>query len=230
MARKSLKATPASAARSSSKRAAPDKPTPTRQSKRAKATPAKSSYFEHDSDGSDQEVAPASSEEEGGSNASDFEDAESKDASSESEPEIESSEEEAKPKKGTPRGRAAQRSTLPMHKKQANEKELWKPGAKLTPGTQLIIKKPKAREAGDTPYADDTIHPNTMLFLSDLAANNDRVWLKSTSPYPLCKVYPWRRAHGASLAQLSTFVVGIVPATQLELPYVGGVAANSHSA
>jgi hypothetical protein len=186
MVRKSTKATPASAARSSSKRAAPEKPTPTRQSKRAKATPAKSAYFEHDSDGSDKDVASPSSEEEGGSNASDFEDAESKDASSESEPEVESSEEEeVKPKKGTPRGRAAQRSTLPVHKKQADEKELWKPGAKLAPGTQLIIKKPKAREAGDTPYSDDTIHPNTMLFLGDLAANNDRVWLKSTS-HALC--------------------------------------------
>jgi len=60
-------------------------------------------------------------------------------------------------------------------------KDLSKPGVKtgLGPGTQVIIKKPKARDAGDTPYSDEIIHPNTMLFLKDLAANNNRQWLKS---------------------------------------------------
>ena len=60
-------------------------------------------------------------------------------------------------------------------------KELLKPGVKtgLGPGTQVVMKKPKARSAGKTPYTDDTIHPNTMLFLGDLAANNNRDWLKS---------------------------------------------------
>jgi hypothetical protein len=37
---------------------------------------------------------------------------------------------------------------------------------------------PKAREAGDTPYANDRIHPNTLLFLKELKANNNRDWLK----------------------------------------------------
>ncbi len=37
---------------------------------------------------------------------------------------------------------------------------------------------PKAREAGDTPYEDARIHPNTFLFLKDLKANNNREWLK----------------------------------------------------
>jgi hypothetical protein len=37
---------------------------------------------------------------------------------------------------------------------------------------------PQAREAGDTPYADDRIHPNTLLFLKELKANNNRDWLK----------------------------------------------------
>jgi len=60
-------------------------------------------------------------------------------------------------------------------------KDLSRPGVKtgLGPGTQVIIKKPKARDVGDTPYSDETIHPNTMLFLQDLAANNNRQWLKS---------------------------------------------------
>lgn len=63
-------------------------------------------------------------------------------------------------------------------------KDLSRPGVKtgLGPGTQVIIKKPKARDAGDTPYSDETIHPNTMLFLKDLAANNNRQWLKSKPP------------------------------------------------
>lgn len=64
---------------------------------------------------------------------------------------------------------------------QSTKSELWRPGVPTgsEPGTQVIIKKPKARDAGKTPYTDSTIHPNTMLFLEDLAANNDRGWLKS---------------------------------------------------
>ena len=60
-------------------------------------------------------------------------------------------------------------------------KELLKPGVKtgMEPGTRVVIKKPKARDAGSTPYSDETIHPNTMLFLQDLTANNNRQWLKS---------------------------------------------------
>ena len=58
--------------------------------------------------------------------------------------------------------------------------ELWRPGVKVDvePGREVFIKLPKAREAGKTPYKDETIHPNTMLFLKDLKANNDREWLK----------------------------------------------------
>lgn len=67
-------------------------------------------------------------------------------------------------------------------------KDLSKPGVKtgLGPGTQVVIKRPKARDPGDTPYSDEIIHPNTMLFLEDLAANNNRQWLKSelSSFYP----------------------------------------------
>jgi hypothetical protein len=40
------------------------------------------------------------------------------------------------------------------------------------------VRFPQAREAGDTPYADDQIHPNTLLFLKELKANNNRGWLK----------------------------------------------------
>lgn len=47
------------------------------------------------------------------------------------------------------------------------------------PGKQVIVRVPKPRQAGDTPYEDHTIHPNTLLFLKDLAKNNRREWLKS---------------------------------------------------
>nr|OQO15840.1 hypothetical protein B0A51_17555 [Rachicladosporium sp. CCFEE 5018] len=62
--------------------------------------------------------------------------------------------------------------------------ELWREGVKagLGPGKQLIIKRPKARPAGKVPYADERIHPNTLLFLEELKANNDREWLKMHDP------------------------------------------------
>jgi hypothetical protein len=51
------------------------------------------------------------------------------------------------------------------------------PGS-LPDGLEVRIKRPQARKAGATPYMDETIHPNTFLFLGDLAANNQREWLK----------------------------------------------------
>ncbi|OAX79010.1 hypothetical protein ACJ72_06674 [Emergomyces africanus] len=65
-------------------------------------------------------------------------------------------------------------------KKTDKGKELWREGVKagLGPGKEVFIKLPKPRDAGDTPYEDNTIHPNTMLFLKDLKANNQREWLK----------------------------------------------------
>lgn len=185
MPRKSARTSLASAPRSSSKRAAPSKATPKRQSKRTKSTTTKSSYFEHDSDFDDEEPPLTSSDEVGVEKASDFEEYASDGTSDESDHEgEETSEDDVKPKKKTPKSTAQKQASIPMRKKHADEKELWKPGAKLPEGTQLIIKKPKARDAGDTPYTPDTIHPNTFLFLKDLAANNDRQWLKSKSFYP----------------------------------------------
>ncbi|KNG80633.1 hypothetical protein ANOM_010632 [Aspergillus nomiae NRRL 13137] len=61
------------------------------------------------------------------------------------------------------------------------DKQLWKEGVRtgLGPGKEVFIKKPKAREAGAVPYQEDTLHPNTFLFLVDLAENNERPWLKA---------------------------------------------------
>ncbi|KEY76511.1 hypothetical protein BA78_3817 [Aspergillus fumigatus] len=61
------------------------------------------------------------------------------------------------------------------------DKELWREGVStgLGPGKEVFIRKPKARDPGDIPYQDHTLHPNTMLFLQDLAKHNDRQWLKA---------------------------------------------------
>lgn len=105
-------------------------------------------------------IKQASSDEDDNAVASDYEEHSEKELSSESAPDDSASEEETKPSKTTPRGRSAKSTALPSHMK--NGDDLWKAGAKLAPGTQVIIKKPKARDAGDTPYKDSTIHPNTM--------------------------------------------------------------------
>lgn len=70
-----------------------------------------------------------------------------------------------------------------------------KPGAITSSGTgpgskkQVIVRIPKPRTAGDTPYEDHTIHPNTFLFLKDLAQNNRRDWLKSDNTHILIHEY-----------------------------------------
>lgn len=60
------------------------------------------------------------------------------------------------------------------------DKELWREGVStgLGPGKEVFIRKPKARDPGNIPYQDRTLHPNTLLFLRDLAKHNDRQWLK----------------------------------------------------
>lgn len=160
-------------AAANAKRPAAD--TPNRTSKRARATTRKS-YVERDTDSDASARADSPDDGESGE-ASDFEAKSEKDLTSESEPEADASEEEPVSKKATSR-RQVPKTSASIHKKQATEKDLWKPGAKLEPGTQLVIKKPKAREAGDTPYTESTIHPNTMLFLEEIKENNDRQWLK----------------------------------------------------
>ena len=173
MARKSTRQSVASAPRNSSKRPAPAKTTPTRQAKRTKATSTKSAYPEHDPDNEEKDDTEKESgyeEEAASSNVSS--------PASESDNEVVSSEEDVKPRKKGKKG-IPKKETVVAVRAETKDKELQRPGAKLPPGIQFIIKKPKAREARATPYADDTIHPNTMLFLKDLAANNDREWLKS---------------------------------------------------
>ncbi|KAF8861882.1 hypothetical protein BDZ45DRAFT_671460 [Acephala macrosclerotiorum] len=62
------------------------------------------------------------------------------------------------------------------------EKKLKKQGWKKTKGkdgkTQMVMDIPQPKDAGNTPYEDERMHPNTMDFLRDLKKNNRREWLK----------------------------------------------------
>lgn len=195
--RKSSTTTATPASTSSRKRLSTTTSTPTRQSKRvktsdhtstAKATPKKSQHFHHDDEDKGEEEEEQFSEPESviSKEESGYEDEDESAVPSPSESEDEedyySDSEDVKPKK---RARSkAQGNHGTMTPKSANGKELWRQGVKagLGPGNQVVIKKPKAREAGNTPYKEDTIHPNTLLFLKDLKKNNDREWLKMNDP------------------------------------------------
>jgi hypothetical protein len=178
------------------KRANSIKQTETVASKRArrqsstKTTPVKSQHFNHGSSEEEEEASNVESPEE---HTSDYEDQDIEESaqSASDEPDESDYSSLAGSKKTPSRGQSQKKAgnssnrgamTKSEGKKTTlSSKDLLRHGVKtgLGPGTQVVIRKPKAREAGSTPYTDDTIHPNTMLFLSDLAANNDRQWLKS---------------------------------------------------
>ena len=160
-----------------------------------KATPTKSQYFQEgrgndtQSGSQDDEDASAPDEDEdedddsasapeedlsefGSAPESDDEENDEEDDDEEYESEIE------QPKS---RRKSASAKSTPGSSKKQSGGELWREGVKtgLGPGQEVIIKKPKARPAGKVAYSDETIHPNTLLFLKDLKGNNNREWLKS---------------------------------------------------
>src|SRR5579871_5885375 len=151
-----------------------------RQSSSAKRT-SKSKYFREEYS----EDPGSSSDQHLSEEFSEFEEAESSDASVEEDEDLnDESFDESKARRSRQNrdhGKAAKLEKSPSQKGTSKNigklraKDLSRPGVKtgLGPGTQVIIKKPKARDAGDTPYSDESIHPNTMLFLKDLAANNN---------------------------------------------------------
>ncbi|MCJ1309315.1 hypothetical protein MMC25_002974 [Agyrium rufum] len=165
------------------------------------ATLKKSQYFEHDPVTSGSEASSAIDNEESGY---EDEDPSASALSSPPESEEEDEEDEDEDDYGKARGR---RKSAPSNKNTSTAgaetglgrgrvsaaaevngnghvakkgEELWRPNAKINakPGEEVFIKLPKARQPGNTPYKDHTIHPNTMLFLGDLKKNNDREWLK----------------------------------------------------
>ncbi|KAK1824775.1 hypothetical protein LTR12_000832 [Friedmanniomyces endolithicus] len=173
MARKSERLSTGTGSGAAHKRVASTTAIPRSEAKRPKtkkATPTKSQHFQADEDAEDEEGEPSSGDDDIDSAFDDDGDA----SSSEAEPVDDdfNSGSEDKPKqrkKPAPRKTARNPGAASAHEGQQTN---------LEPGTQLIIRKPKARPAGKTPYGDSTIHPNTLLFLKDLAANNNREWLK----------------------------------------------------
>lgn len=136
-----------------------------------KSTDKKSKYFEPESSAESDPEANDSGEDSG--SAYEDKDEESSPAP-ESEPEEPSdSEEDSKSHTKGKQGRSSSG-------KPAKGKELWREGVRtgLSPGKEVFFSKPKARDPGDVPYEDETLHPNTRLFLLDLAENNDREWFK----------------------------------------------------
>lgn len=172
----------------------PSNATPNRRSKRIKSspvtlatpkktTPKKSQFFGHESTYYSSEPESVIERE-----ASGYEDEDESASAVSSPPESEVDQEEdytsaeeapRKRKPGRKPGRKSTSGTVTASEPVKGQ-ELWRPGVKtgLAPGEAMFIKLPKAREAGKTPYQDDTVHPNTMAFLGDLKENNDREWLK----------------------------------------------------
>ncbi|KAF1991583.1 hypothetical protein K402DRAFT_128393 [Aulographum hederae CBS 113979] len=176
MVRRSTRKSAGSAPTSSAKRPASSSgPGPLKQAKAAKAshrkTPAKSSYFSAEDEDEEKSDAESEALEESG-----YED-EDEDASKTSETESEafpSGSDDEPPKR---KGRSLKAKPA-VPSKSFTSMEAQDPDVTTEPSGRVIIKKPKPREAGSTPYKDETIHPNTVLFLKDLAANNNRPWLK----------------------------------------------------
>jgi hypothetical protein len=194
--------------------------------RQAKSTSSKSKYFEAE----DSEPESESDESVGGSSESAYEEAKDEPSSSdEAEPEEPSDSDEDTKKKPSVRGK--QRQSISDETDTLKGKELWREGVRtdLQPGQEVIIAKPKARDAGKTPYQDETLHPNTRLFLIDLASNNDRQWMKGkcnttrlASGWLTCAAHD--PDYRAAKKDFETFVdaltpkIGQVDATVPELP------------
>lgn len=209
MARKSqrLSAGAAKVASSTHKRAASNTSLPgtdTKKSRTKKATPTKSQYFskvpsggssagaiseqdqsatEHDANDEDDEDFSSAPEDDLSAYGSAAESEAGEDDDDDNDDEYESEIEDPKSRRKSMSKKSGSAATT----KSSKGTELWREGVKtgLGPGQQVIIKKPKARPAGKVPYSDDTIHPNTLLFLKDLKGNNNREWLKSEFRSPL---------------------------------------------
>lgn len=160
-----------------------------KKAKTQKVTPTKSQYFTNDDksesnigagndEDSDDEMLSSAPEDELSEFESDVEADEDDEANEDDD--YDSEDDAPKPSKNSAAGKGATAVSASGSKKGS---EVWREGVKtgLGPGKQLVIKKAKARLTGKVPYADETIHSNTLLFLTDLKANNDREWLKSKS-------------------------------------------------
>ncbi|MCJ1335795.1 hypothetical protein MMC09_001069 [Bachmanniomyces sp. S44760] len=175
---------PASTPRRQSKRAKATSVTPVQAKVTPRATPKQSKYFEKAHESSEEPESDIEDEVSGYEDEDLSASAVSSPPGSDMEDGIEEDDynsEEEKPKRRASTKKVAISSRLNNVVNGGRKgQELWRPGVKadVEPGQEVFIKLPKAREAGKTPYKPSTIHPNTILFLSDLKKNNDREWLK----------------------------------------------------
>lgn len=197
MARKSERLSSSAKAAPVHKRAASTTATPSAEAKRSKkATPTKSQYFEAPDDfaaGEDDQDESISENEDGSDFGEEPDEVQSSEA--EEDDDYDSEDEPKSRKKSTSHAGATSAAAIRM-----KGSEVWRSGIKagLGPGNQVVIKKPTARPAGKTPYSDETIHPNTLLFLKELKEHNDRQWLKSKS-CPAHDIFMTRRYHGRAV-------------------------------
>jgi hypothetical protein len=80
--------------------------------------------------------------------------------------------------KVTKKGNKSKKVKLDSSASEEEDEEEEDSDSESRPPKVTIIPLPKAREAGDVPYEDGRIHENTMLFLKDLKANNNREWMR----------------------------------------------------
>lgn len=150
-----------------------------------KSTAKKSKYF----DGSETDESPSDDEDDSGSSYGQDEATEDDQSAGEEAISDEESEENVPKRRGRgrPASSAKTQNTDPVEDEKSSptqtdnkSKELWREGVRtgLGPGKEVFIRKPKPRDLGGIDYKDDTIHPNTILFLKDLKKNNERQWLK----------------------------------------------------
>jgi hypothetical protein len=180
MPRRSLRVSDSTALRSSSKRPSTSEETTGKEGPKTKR--AKLPVLPKKAKEPSPELSLESSESEEDDEVSGYEDSNVDEEESDDGPQEEPLEEESTSRRqstGTVQKNGFGKTATPRGRSKA-EKDLSVAGVKggLGPGTQVVIKKPRARSPGDTPYTDETIHPNTMLFLEELAANNNRQWLK----------------------------------------------------
>jgi hypothetical protein len=167
MARKSQRLSSSIKERPAHKRAASNSAVSAPSTKRSKKgtapkqTPTRSQYFK---DGSDGEMDLDEHSESDDEDASEFVDDDEDSPPAEDEEDEDDYDSEDKPKRSM---------------KSTSKGSTTASTAVRRPGVEVVFKKPKPRPAGKTPYEDATIHPNTLLFLADLKANNNRQWLKS---------------------------------------------------
>lgn len=195
----------------------PSEAAPTRQSKRIKSSPITSATgilsTTHKSHSFGKKSGSSNAESAIENEGSGYEDEDESASVMSSPPQSEGDDEdedeytsaEEAPRKRKP-GRAKQKGANGAESsKSVKGQELWRPGVKtgLAPGEALFIKLPKAREAGKTPYKDDTVHPNTLAFLEELKENNDREWLKGGMASWQWANFLWR----AGLADISGALV-----------------------